>query len=120
MRGKWLFIVPLAIVGMALFVTIGGYGVMWLWNRILPPLFGWHVITFGQALGLLVLCRVLFGGLGLHGGNRSALRRNMADRVADRFVDRWEHMSPEERERFRQRIRERFGLDPTSGPTATA
>ena len=35
-----------------------------LWNWLLPSLFGWRLITFWQALGILVLCRILFGGLG--------------------------------------------------------
>ncbi len=59
-----IFIAPLAILGMLLFVFIGGEIVLHLWNWLLPPLFGWRQITFWQALGLLVLCRILFGGLG--------------------------------------------------------
>src|SRR5437870_6314646 len=117
-RRKWLILIaPLAILGMALFIFIGGEVVMRLWNWLLPPLFGWREITFWQALGLLALCRILFGGLGHHGGRRShsGLRRRMADRMADRVAERWEHMTPEERERFRQRLRERCGFDPVAG-----
>ena len=61
-----------------------------LWNWLLPAIFGWRQVTFWQALGMLALCRILFGGLGRHGGYRSK---------------RWEHMTPEERERFRQGMR---------------
>jgi hypothetical protein len=107
MRRKWLWIAPLAIVGLLLFVALGGAVVRLLWNGLLPPLFGWPQITFWQALGLLVLCRVLFGGLGMHGHGRPDLRRRLADR--------WGHMTPEERERFRQGLRERCGADPTIG-----
>jgi hypothetical protein len=67
-----------------------GEVVMLLWNVLLPPLFGWPQITLWQALGLLVLCRILFGGFGSGGG------RHPKD------------MTPEERERFRRRMRERF------------
>jgi hypothetical protein len=116
MRRKWIFVVPLALAGMVLFAFIGGEVVRLLWNWLLPPLFGWRQITFWQAFGLLALCRILFGGFGFHGGSRSnsAIRRRMADRMADRVVERWEHMTPEERERFRQRIRERCGFDPAT------
>jgi len=69
-----LWIAPLAILGMAVFITVGGLIVRLLWNSLLPPLFGWHAITFWQALGLLVLCRILFGGLGVHGSGRSGIR----------------------------------------------
>ncbi len=49
---------------MLLFIAIGGEIVLHLWNWLLPPLFGWRQITFWQALGLLALCRILFGGFG--------------------------------------------------------
>ena len=54
----------MGILAIALFITIGGEIVMHLWNWLLPALFGWREITFWQALGILVLCRILFGGLG--------------------------------------------------------
>ena len=101
-----IFIAPLAILGMLLFVVIGGEVVLHLWNWLLPPLFGWREVTFWQALGLLALCRILFGGFGFHGSGRSSFRRRMEERC--------EHMTPEERERFRQRMRERFGFGPST------
>ena len=99
-KKKWFFIVPAAILGMALFVILGGWLVMTLWNWLLPPLFGWRLITFWQGLALLVLCRILFGGLGMRGGHRSSFRKRMHER--------WEGMTPE-REKFRDAMRERWG-----------
>jgi hypothetical protein len=103
---KLIFIAPLAILGIFVFIAIGGELVMQLWNWLLPPLFGWREITFWQALGLLALCRILFGGFGFHGSGRPNFRRRMEERC--------EHMTPEERERFRQRMRERFGFGPSA------
>jgi hypothetical protein len=102
-RAKRIAIIaPLAILGVILFVFLGGKIVQLLWNWLAPALFGWQLITFWQALGLLVLCRILFGGFGMRGGGpRSRFRHRMRER--------WEHMSPEERERLRQRMRDRFG-----------
>ena len=116
MRRKWIFIAPLAVLGILLFAFIGGQVVRLLWNWLLPPIFGWPQITFWQALALLALCRILFGGFGGRGGSRShsGMRRHFADRMADRVADRLEHMTPEERERFRQRVRERCGFDPAT------
>ena len=83
-----------------IFIVAGGQIVLHLWNWLLPPLFGWREITFWQALGLLALCRILFGGLGGPGGSRTR------------------HMTPEQREQFRQRIRERCGGPPTTNESA--
>jgi hypothetical protein len=103
MKKKLILFAPLILLGTALFVALGGEIVRLLWNWLLPSLFGWPRITFWQALGLLALCRILFGGLG--GGFRPSPGRRMAGR--------WGHMSPEERERFRERIRERGGFGPS-------
>ena len=106
MRKGLIFIAPLAILGILFFAFIGGEIVRLLWNWLLPPLFGWHTITFWQGLGLLALCRILFGGWGGHGSMRSRWRHRMEERCGS--------MTPEERERFRQRILERWGFGPTT------
>jgi hypothetical protein len=114
MRRKWIALAPLAILGLLVFIAIGGWVVSLLWNWLLPPLFGWRQITFWQALGILALSRILFGGFGGHRRPGSNLRRRIADRVADRMGERWERMTPEERERFRQGMRARCGFGPTT------
>jgi uncharacterized membrane protein len=101
---RLVWMAPAAIVGMAVFIAIGGEVVKLLWNWLAPALFGWRPITFWQAIGLLALCRILFGGSGWHGSVRSNVRRRMEERCAD--------MTPEERERFRQGLRGRFGFGP--------
>jgi hypothetical protein len=93
-------------VKMALYVllacVLGGFVVMGLWNWLMPALFGLHAITFWQALGLLVLSKILLGGFHKHGG-----RGGPGWRRGGR--ERWERMSPEERERFRAGMRGRKG-----------
>src|SRR6266516_7932424 len=104
---RLIFIAPLGILGMLLFLAIGGELVLLLWNWLAPSLFGFRQVTFWQALGLLALCRILFGGPGWHRSGRSDFRRRM--------IERWEQMTPEERERLRQRWRGRWGFcSPTS------
>jgi hypothetical protein len=98
---------PLILLAFLLFIAIGVEIVKLLWNWLLPPLFGWPQITFWQALGMLALCRILFGGFGRHGSGRSTVRRRMEERC--------QSMTPEERERFRQRLRGRFGFGPSTG-----
>jgi len=55
---------PLGLVAMA---AVFGVAVMFLWNALIPTIFGLTVINFWQALGLLVLARILFGGFGHRG-----------------------------------------------------
>ena len=115
MRKRWMFFGPLALVGVVVFGLIGGTVVQLLWNWLLPPMFGLHEITFWQAFGILALSRILFGGFGMRGGgHRGRWRYGMGVKLADRIGDRWDAMTPEERERFRQRMRERCGFDPSA------
>src|SRR5438094_8845161 len=105
----------IALVGMMLLIAIGGTVVMLLWNWLAPALFGLRLITFWQAIGLLALCRILFGGLGLGGGgHRSGSRRRLEgrirERVRERMNERWEQMTPEERERFGAGMHGRGGV----------
>jgi uncharacterized membrane protein YqjE len=78
-------------------IVVAGFVVMSLWNWLIPPLIGWHTLRFVQALGLLVLCRILFGGF----RGRGAWRHR-----------HFRHMSDQERERFRQEMRYRCGRGP--------
>jgi hypothetical protein len=103
---KMIFIVPAAILAIPLFAFLGGELVMHLWNWLLPPLFGWRQVSFWQALGILALCRILFGGFGRHSGGRSKFR--------GRRDKHCQPKTPEDRERFRQRMRERWGFGPTA------
>ena len=97
MKSKWLLKgLKLLVFGMWVIAVLGG-GVMLLWNWLIPPLTGWHAVTFGQALGLLVLCRILFRGSRGRGGDWLL-----------RMRERFQHMTPEENEQFREFIRYRF------------
>ena len=80
-----------------LFVAVGGLVFMNLWNWLIPAIFGLKVISFTQALGLLVLSKILFGGFGRGGGwgsNRTHFWKN-------KIAERMKNMSPEDRERMK-------------------
>ncbi len=102
----------------ALFLTIAiagfGEGVLQLWNWLMPSLFGLHPITFWQAVGLLSLSWILFGGWrGFPMGRGPSMRwRRLDERLA--------HMTPEEQEKFRQGMGRRCGglQSPASEPKA--
>jgi hypothetical protein len=93
---KGLKVLAMVIVGAVVF----GEVVMHLWNWLMPAIFGLRSLTFVQALGLLLLSKLLFGGFHRHGGGRD-WKRHMEERFAQ--------MTPEERERFRAGMRGRRG-----------
>ena len=107
MRGMW---VRRGVgIGVAVLVAafVVGVVVMGLWNWLMPALFGVPVIGYWQAVGLLVLSKLLLGGFrGVgrgrgHGGHFGPWRARMAER--------WANMSEEERAEFRAGMRRRCG-----------
>ena len=112
-KWKLVWLVPIGLTAMVVIAYLGGKVVEWLWNWLMPALFSLHTVTFWQALGLLALCRILFGGHGfMRGGHRDGkgpamMRKHMMDRISDRIVERWDQMTPEERERLWERLQER-------------
>src|SRR5271155_4669212 len=98
MRRKWFYKVPGIILMVIAAVALVGYIVQHLWNWLIPAIVGWHTITFWQAIGLLLLSKILFGGFHRHGpGGRNHWKHRM--------TERWEHMTPEDREKFRKGMR---------------
>lgn len=61
--------VLLAIVGFSGLVIFFGFILMWLWNWLMPDLFGLPIITFWQGMGLCLLAKIFFGGFGGGGGS---------------------------------------------------
>jgi hypothetical protein len=97
-------IIKVLILG-TLAVFVFGEAVYLLWNWLMPSLFHLPAITsFWQAIGLLVLSWLLFGGL-RGSGPRSGYRR-FGHR---RMMEHWERMTPQEREKFREWMQSRCG-----------
>jgi hypothetical protein len=85
---------------------------MLLWNALLPELFGLPVISWLQAVGLFVLCRVLFGGMtsGFRGGTFAMAGRGRNG--ANLFQGAWNAMSDEQRQNLAEKIKKHHGFDP--------
>ena len=112
--GKVLLIIVCFAGGVLLFGAI----VMGLWNAILPDVLGVKAISFVQALGILLLSKILFGGFGGRGGwgNR---RREWKEKMKGK----WEHMTPEEKEKFKMEWRNRcsrWGKKPADSSSMAA
>jgi len=96
-RKKKLLFIPLFIAAIFLFGAI----VMGLWNAILPAVLGVKVINLWQALGILLLSKILFGGF--HGGWRG--RHGKARWVE--MQQKLASMTPEEKEKFKSEWKNR-------------
>ena len=103
-----------------LFIGAAGFLVMTLWNSILAAVIGVKLITYWQALGLLVLSRILFGGFRPGGGRRWGggpwQGRSRHAHWKQRMAERFEKMTPEEREKMREKLQSRCGGRGWGGP----
>jgi len=92
-------------IALLITIAIAGFGqaVLQLWNLLMPELFGLRPLRFWQAVGLMALSWILFGGLRgfgmIAGPGRSST------------PDSWVRLTPEERERFRRGIAQARGTD---------
>ena|SRR5688572_10601687 len=88
-----------------LFVLLFGYITMILWNWLVPAVFNGPLINFWQALGLLLLSKILFGGFG---GKHSGSCGHGASHWKHRYYEKMSGMSPEDRERFKAKMKEKW------------
>ena len=96
--GRVVFFILVAAVAVLVFSGI----VMLLWNNILAQVTHVSTITFVQALGLLVLAKILFGGFRGGWGPRRYYWRQ-------RMMQKWNDMTPAEREKLKSEWQRRCG-----------
>jgi hypothetical protein len=95
-RRHWFLLFYLAVI-----LLLAGI-VQLLWNTLLPDMLPAKVINYGQALGLLLLCRILFGSFHWGGTSRSPQYGR------SRFLkDKWLHMNEAEKTAFREEWKKR-------------
>ena len=94
-KRKFFFLVPIVILFGLTFI------VMWLWNAILPEIIYVRTITYWQAMGILVLSKILFGGFSKCGNHTHGMRKKQ-------FINKIKNMSPEERMKFKEEWKCRF------------
>jgi hypothetical protein len=95
MNSKWIIKAALGFLCLILVVALV---VMWLWNNLLPDLFGFPYITYWQALGLFILSKIFFKS-----GNGFISKGWMKERIKEKC----DQMSPEEKEKFREQWKTR-------------
>ena len=102
-RGRyfWIKIAILVPIAIAAGVFVFGSAVMLLWNGVLPAILGVKTITFWQAIGILVLSKILFGGFGCRHGHHKSHSHGHD------WHGKWMHLTPEQREMMKSEWRGR-------------
>ena len=99
-----VFVLPVFLIVFA--------GLIWvvsaLWNSLMPSIFGLHTISYWQALGLMALSWILFGGFRGLGSGRGSWRHG--------WRERWGRMTPAEREEFVKGLNSRCSGTPSPEP----
>jgi hypothetical protein len=94
---------PIHILAVPAILGIISLATMLLWNGLMPDIFGLQEINFWQALGILVLSKILFGGFFQNMHGRNGLKHQHRN-----IRDKWHNMSKEEKEEFENRMHNRF------------
>src|SRR5215216_2980074 len=99
---KVLFFLKCAVIGVVAIAVIGGV-TMYLWNWLVPELFSGPEVSFWQALGLLLLTKILFWSFGgKHRGHQHS------PYWKHRFYEKFSNMPPNQREEFKRRMKEKW------------
>ncbi|WP_184548670.1 hypothetical protein [Mucilaginibacter sp. FT3.2] len=92
-------------IGAAAILSLISFVVMQLWNILLPAILHVGIITFWQAMGIFILCKILFG---FGKGGKPGWARGNSPWMRKRMEERFKNMSPEDKERFKAKMKDRM------------
>ncbi len=84
----------IAAIGLGL---LFGWIIVWLWNWLMPMIFGLPTITFWQGVGIFILAKILFGGFSSHSDSSKSSKKDKAHREhwdsdgMKRKFESWKH-----------------------------
>ncbi len=86
----WIILGIIAVVGLAI---LFGFIIMWLWNWLMPDLFGLATLTYWQAVGIFILLKILLGGFGSSGKSRESSKRSKGscEKGSKSDFSKWKH-----------------------------
>lgn len=112
-KGVWIGkIIIMAIVVVAIVFGVV-MGTMYLWNMLIPELFNGPVLNFWQTLGLLALSKIFLWTFGCR--HRSHHHKGM--QWKQHWKERWANMDEAERERFKQKMKDKWCRPIVPGPS---
>ncbi|PCJ92794.1 MAG: hypothetical protein COA50_14765 [Flavobacteriaceae bacterium] len=86
--------ITFAIIFGILLAFLCGYVVMRLWNWLMPDLFGLAIISYWQAVGILILAKIFFGMGNCSSGGSGKYKKKFKNRKCEpikREFSEWEH-----------------------------
>ncbi|WP_412984079.1 hypothetical protein [Pontimicrobium sp. IMCC45349] len=108
----------IAITGLAI---LFGFVLMWLWNWLMPEIFGLTTINYWQAVGLFILLKILLGGCGSGSSKSSNKPKKECDKDSKRDFSKWKHYDKfwkEEGDALYKQYVERVTNENTQPPTS--
>lgn len=101
-RGWWIG--KMVIFGF-LMVILFGVVTQFLWNFVMPDIFGLPVINFWQGLALFLLAKLIFG---FGGGGGKKWGGNGSHQWKRQWAEKYSKLSPEDREKFKEKFKEKW------------
>jgi hypothetical protein len=103
----------IAIVGLAI---LFGFVIMWLWNWLMPELFGLTTLTYWQAVGIFILFKILLGGFAGSDKSSSSSKNSKSSCKKEGKSDfsKWKHYDDfwkEEGDKAYKEYKERIGKE---------
>jgi hypothetical protein len=105
MNRGWFFL-KCTLLGLIAIAVIG-FVTMLLWNWLVPALFNGPLIDYWQAIGLLVLSKLLFWGFGGKRHHYGPESHGMYQ-WKNRFAEKFSNMSPQDREAFKEKLKAKW------------
>ena len=102
-RNRKMWIGKAIVFGALLFVLLG-LVTQFLWNFIMPDIFGLPVINFWQGIAMFLLAKLIFG----FGGGRGKWSGYRNHQWKREWVEKYSKLSPEDRERFKQKMKDKW------------
>ncbi|MBR9914546.1 MAG: hypothetical protein GYB32_06920 [Algicola sp.] len=78
----------LFIIGLAI---LFGFGIMWLWNWLMPMIFGLPTLTYWEAVGIFILSKILLGGCGGFGEKDKSSKKSKCHNDTKAEFSKWKH-----------------------------
>lgn len=87
--GEIVGLIIIGVLGITALAILFGFIIMWLWNWLMPMLFGLPTVTYWQGVGLFILFKILFGSCGSSSSKSECKSEKKKD--AKSYFSKWKY-----------------------------